>query len=243
MLKARCWVTLRGPWPFQTWHKHQRDQKIQKESYTLNDTFHSLMFVWNITDDKSFSVCWRRHCAAQQPVSCQSERWFLTRPPAELNSRTSKINQINASPGRARAWRHMNICASHPVWDPIGSVRTHADRPQWSWRCGAGRYLSVRLCPSKATSSLSSTPLPLFICLPSSDSSVQFPRSPFAWSHALPLPSPPCGSASLISSRDTSFCLFKVENCDMLFCKDQNITKYCALSSKIYNLPPFFFLP
>lgn len=58
----------------------------------------------------------------------------------------------------ARAWRHMNICASHPVWDPIGSVQAHTDGPRWSWCRGPAlishrRYLSVHLCPSKAASS------------------------------------------------------------------------------------------
>lgn len=213
-----------------------------KEFYILNDTFYSLIFVWNITDDKSFSVYWRRYCAASfMPF------WALIlHATAGWTLHTWKINQINASRGHARAWRHMNICASHPVWDPIGSVQAHTDGPRWSWCRGPAlishrRYLSVRLCPSKAASSFSSTPLPPFICLPSSDSSVQFPHTPFTWPHALPIPSPPCGSASLISSRSTSFCHFKVENCDILFL--QGPEYYKILRSKLKNplsALPFF---
>lgn len=136
----------------------------------------------------------------------------------------SKINQINASPGRARTrmttYEHLCISSS------LGSDGLSAKHTQAAAALALifhRRYLSVRLCPSKAASSSSSS-THLFSRL-----WLQCPRSPFTWPHAHTSPLP---LAWLIRTQSRKLWHFLL----------QNITKYCALSSKIYNLTPLFFL-
>lgn len=140
-----------------------------------------------------------------------------------------------------------HLCISSCLGSDRLSANTRGRTPGDPGVAGAGRYLSVRLCPSKAASSLSPTPLPPFICLPSSDSSVQFPRSPFAWSPVLsllpPLPSPSLpfpwlSLTHLVATPAFVFSKWKIVTC--CFARTRILQKHCARSSKIYNLPAFF---